>query len=177
MLQPAELHGLLVQRGEADRIDLARHAPRPCNDPAPSAPKRRRRHRSGSARPDRAARCRWAGRPGARCRRDCALLRSCSTRSVGTSTPAMCWPSAHSQGSPTSTTLAAARVSGRASRRATSSGPMPAGSPSVSATTGLSLILSCHVHSTLMPRRLMSSRVALVLRIVEARELRPASSA
>ena len=61
-----------------------------------------------------------------------------STRSVGTSTPAMCWPSAHSHASPTSTTLAVARVSGRASSRATSSGPMPAGSPSVTATTGLS---------------------------------------
>ena len=58
------------------------------------------------------------------------------TGASATSVPAMRWPSCHSQGSPTSTTLASVVASALASRRAISSAPMPAGSPSVSATTG-----------------------------------------
>ena len=61
---------------------------------------------------------------------------SVATSSVPTSVPAMRWPSCHSQRSPTSTILAMAAASGLASSLAISSAPMPAGSPSVTATTG-----------------------------------------
>src|SRR5256885_1907859 len=57
---------------------------------------------------------------------------------VATCRPAMRWPCCHSQGSPASTMLAFCMASGRASRRAISSAPMPAGSPRVRATTGSS---------------------------------------
>ncbi|MNV54108.1 hypothetical protein D3C71_1462810 [compost metagenome] len=72
-----------------------------------------------------------------------------STACVGTCTPATRWPSRHSQASPTSTMLARSHASGRASRRAISSAPMPAGSPRVRAITGFCCV-SISGHSTEM---------------------------
>ena len=134
-----------------------------------AAPRHHRRPRPGRGAPAPAARCRRPGTRRARCRRGRAPPRAWRPDRAATRCRRCVWPSCHSHGSPTSTTLAVRVVSGRASRRATSSAPMPAGSPSVSATTGLACV---HAQSSLMPRFLDDFGVALVLGVVKGGELR-----
>jgi hypothetical protein len=62
------------------------------------------------------------------------------TACVATLTPAIAWPSSHSHASPTKTTSHWI-TSLRANNLAINSGPIPAGSPSVSANLGFSAIL------------------------------------
>ena len=113
VLQAAQLHRELVQRREADGVDLAAPWPRPCSGSAPA---------STEAPPAASAwpRCTCAGCDGvdgqegrqARCRRGRARRPAMPPARVGTAVPAMRWPSSPQPGVADQHDVGAARVSG-----------------------------------------------------------------
>ncbi len=122
--EAGEMHRVLVERREHDRVDRL------------PAPPRRARHRVRAARRvrPRASPCRARCRPRRRDRALRSAARRLSSRPSATS--AMRSPAATMAGSLNSTMSARARFPGRAASLTPISGPMPFGSPSVSAIRG-----------------------------------------